>query len=451
MGWAHRALLSLFIVSVLIASTRGRDASADTSGLSIESVQVTNLGDRGFYVTWTTDQLASSGAILYGTNPSSLISLVPEVMGPRADVHRVFVQPAAAPGTAVYFDVRSGTTVDNDDGSHYRVTLGQSIGSYPSPVTASGQVMQSDGRTAAVGVLVTLWAIDYSGLDGVPVGGTATSLPLSALTDSAGKWSLSVEPRTADGNAFFKYTTNGTDQIKYSVNGAGLGQTSATILPLVLAPNGQVTAPTVSLIGNAATGTPTQTPTNGPVATSTPSATPFGATTLTVSPVVTSAADKTPTVLGTATTPIATVPSVATIRATSTTPPTEEVPTPRPFPTSTPYRPPPVYFTPTAYVPPTPPPTNTPVATATPIPSPTLAAPLAIRTAGPGAWPDRSTPTATPTPLSSATPLAGDAVGGQSDGGLPAGISLLLIIGASFVGLGSLGVAVAVVEARREA
>ena len=189
MGWLQRAILILVVAVILAVSVAGRKASADQAVLSLQYVQVTDVTDRGFFVTWTTDQTVSNGSILYGTSPGSLISLIPEAMGPRGDVHRVFVQPAAPPGSTVYFDVKSASTVDSNGGSHYRVALGQSLGAYPSPVIVAGKVLQSDGRTPAVGVLVTVWAIDYSGLDDVSAGSAATSLPLSALTDVNGNWS----------------------------------------------------------------------------------------------------------------------------------------------------------------------------------------------------------------------------------------------------------------------
>jgi len=456
-----RVLAILGIIAAGCSLLVGRSAHAEPSQLIVQEVQVNDLTDRGFNVTWVTDQPAANGAVIYGTSPAQVISLVPESVGARPDVHRVYVQPSTAPGTKIYYDVKSDGVVDSNDGNHYQITLGQNLGTYSSPVVVSGQVFQADGRTPAVGALVVLSVLDYTGLDGVSSPNVAISAPLSALTDSTGTWRISLETRLSDGSAFFKYSTNGMDQVSYTVNGGALGQTQATIVPLSLSITGQAVAPAVSLISASATATPTFTVTTGPVPTDTPR--PTATTVPTGSP--------TPNVGSSTTTASPTVAGLATVTAASATPavaasPTAtEMPAPRVIPTV----PIEIFASPTAL--PTMPPITQPVQVPTvpPPPRPTEAAPVQMvipsATALPAAqptfssdnWNDRVPATATPalalannsSTASGSTTSTGSGEGSGFGSELPSGGTVLVVIAGCLLVLGAIAVVVGVLEAAR--
>jgi hypothetical protein len=90
-------------------------------------VQVTDVRDSAFFVTWTTD-VSDTGAVRWGLAGSAPTTRVPDVRGDgvSSTVHFVRVTGLNA-STSYVFDVVTGNSTDDRGGSHYQVTTGPSL------------------------------------------------------------------------------------------------------------------------------------------------------------------------------------------------------------------------------------------------------------------------------------------------------------------------------------
>src|SRR5579884_239853 len=286
-SWQRLALPGVLIVAVALVSVV-RTTRAAPLALSIRSVTVTNVTDSSITVNWVTDQpLTGGGAITYGTTSAHLGTKVlePVSSGQRGDVHSITVR-SLSPSTTYYFAIADADATQPDSGYVFRVSTGPSLPPIATSRRATGVVEQSDGRTPAAGVLVTVRVLDNRNLNGPS---PTTSAPLSTFTDASGTWSIGLIPRTADNANFFNYTTDGSDLLMVTVEGGALGVVyPAQNVPIQLDSSGRLLVPTSTLGGGAipaetpiaveatATPTPSLTATTeaSPMASETPSATP---------------------------------------------------------------------------------------------------------------------------------------------------------------------------------
>ncbi|MGB0384698.1 MAG: M36 family metallopeptidase [Ardenticatenaceae bacterium] len=179
----------------------------------ISDVRTSNLRDVSFTVSWLTDA-ASSGYIRYGTDPNNLSQSAQDVRGPATsdETHYVLLDNLA-PNTTYYFDVLSGSAIDDNAGAHYTITTGATLG-VPGTDTVYGNVFRADGTTPANGTLVyiTLNNNDENG-------STGQSAPLSALVQD-GVWNVNLgNVRIADLSTYFSYSASG-DQLRLEAYGA---------------------------------------------------------------------------------------------------------------------------------------------------------------------------------------------------------------------------------------
>ncbi len=380
MGGIGRGALGAVVLVALLAvgPTQRASARPEAATLRVAS-QATNVTDRQFTVTWVTDTgQPGSYALIYGASPDSVFKIVnesPPPAGARGDVHSLtVVLPSPAPGATYYYALQNLGQNDTRNGQYYLVKLGPTLSGTPpwsSVRNVTGRVLQADGHTPAVAVVVILSVVDSLGMNAGA--GPVTSAPLSTTTDGNGNWSLALTPRTADLSAYFNFTYAPSEYVQYYVDGGALGLTGTQYVPLALDSTGNVTAPPVNLVLNLPTETPTATPSATPSPTVTP--TPTGTAT--------------PLLPGPSSTPTVTASPSGTPTATAT--PTPGAPAGEPSPTSTPS--PGAEGAPS----PTPPPIEPPepageAASPTPPPPPPPSLPVVV-------------PTATPTPTSTATPF----------------------------------------------
>ena len=229
----------------------------------ISEVRVTNVRDVTFTVSWITDE-ASDSRVLYGTSPA-LGNTAYDKRGASYTGHTHYVEiTGLMPGTLYYFDVQSGTTVDNNGGAHYTVTTGPVL-SPPSSDAIYGQVFMAGGTVPAVGTIVYITLQDNNGS-----GSPGQAAPMSALVDTTGWWFANLgNARVATLDAYFSYSPSG-DQLVLYAQGGPAGTAAQTVDTANDSP-----APSMTLVGP--TPTPTSTPfTPSPTATSTstPSPTP---------------------------------------------------------------------------------------------------------------------------------------------------------------------------------
>ncbi|MFC2037538.1 hypothetical protein ACFLYD_06190 [Chloroflexota bacterium] len=146
----------------------------------LSDVQVTNLRDVAFSVTWQTDR-PSSGWVEYGRGPDlGQVAYDDRGRGVASRVHQVTIT-GLQPEAIYYLRLHSGEVVDDRDGALYQVTT-PATGELLLPLLAYGPVETASGEPA-VGALVRAWLLDA---DGAPLAAR------SALVDGWGTWNLSL-------------------------------------------------------------------------------------------------------------------------------------------------------------------------------------------------------------------------------------------------------------------
>jgi len=187
------------------------------------TVHITNIRDTTFTVSWITNS-PSTGFVRYGTSPDNLNRIAYDVRGGGVsdDTHYVTIS-GLVPNTTYYFDVHSGSIVDDNHGQHYRVTTGPTLDLRTSDAVY-GRVLRTDGRTPAEGtiVYVTLQDADGSGTSG-------SAAVLSSLVDRNGYWYVDLgNARTSDLSSYFLYSSSG-DRLHLEAEGAGDGTAALTV------------------------------------------------------------------------------------------------------------------------------------------------------------------------------------------------------------------------------
>ena len=184
---------------------------------------MTNVRDTTFSVSWTTNQLAT-GEVHYGTDPANLDQTAYDDRGASTsdDTHHVTLL-SLIPETTYYFDVVSDGTVDDNNGNHYSVTTGPTVGLPPSD-TIYGQVFKSDGTTPAEGTIVYTTLKDNDSL-----GNSNQAAKMSSLVDSSGYWNANLgNARTPDLSGYFEYSASG-DSVMLFAEGVADGCAIQTV------------------------------------------------------------------------------------------------------------------------------------------------------------------------------------------------------------------------------
>lgn len=199
----------------------GEAASPAHVMAAISGVRVTNVSDKSFTVSWTTDAPAA-GSLSYGATPA-LGSSQADDPGAGQYTHHVTLS-GLSPATAYYFDVVADGSIDNNGGLHYAVTTGPTL-SIPGSDTIFGRVLRSDGATPAQGAIVYVTLVDRDG-----TGSSGRSAILSALVDDSGYWFLNLAvARASDGQTYFAYSAAGGDDLELQAQGGPSGVAQLTV------------------------------------------------------------------------------------------------------------------------------------------------------------------------------------------------------------------------------
>ncbi|HEX77071.1 MAG TPA: PKD domain-containing protein [Dehalococcoidia bacterium] len=220
----HIATVIFVVLSMLLVFQVG-SASASTP----IAHKVTDVSNVAFVVSWVTAAV-ETGQVEYSDDPADLPGGGTTVEDARGagftdDTHYVIVS-GLTPGTIYYYDIISGGVRYDNNGNHYTVTTGPTIGVPPPFYTVLGKAFKSDGTTPAEGTIVYISVVDNDGL-----GSSGTSQEMSALVDANGDWSKVINTiREADLSAWFKFdTTGGGDNLSLVAEGSGDGRTSLTV------------------------------------------------------------------------------------------------------------------------------------------------------------------------------------------------------------------------------
>lgn len=141
-----------------------------TAEIAPKNVRVSNITDKSFTVSWTTD-IETSAFIKWGTNENILNKVVSQEAGQKGRVHSLNVSEVE-PNTTVYFKINSnGTDFDNNKIAWQARTL-PNANKYPSTIIASGTILDINGASGTK-------ALVYITINGQTV---------SAITSDQGSW-----------------------------------------------------------------------------------------------------------------------------------------------------------------------------------------------------------------------------------------------------------------------
>ncbi len=177
-------------------------------------VQISNISDTGFVVSWLTDK-AATGFIQYGQSTNPDLVIADDRDQERGTVDNYFTHfvtlRGLKPSTVYNFRIGSAKKLYDQQGAPYQITTGLSLGSPPAADVAYGQVLTGSGEPAD-------GAIVYLTLAG--------AVPQASLIKSSGSWVIPLSTaRSIDLTSFVAYDPK-TSQIQIQVQAGPLGQAS---------------------------------------------------------------------------------------------------------------------------------------------------------------------------------------------------------------------------------
>lgn len=197
-------LILIFALALLFSSGNGTLPSTRTEKLT--NFRTTNIRDNAFTISWVS-AYPTIGEIYYSTERLNLNLVARDERGANIidEIHYITLT-GLVPETTYYFDIHSGGSVDDNNGDHYEITTGPTLG-IPSLATGYGQVLKPDGITPGEQCIVYIYLSDNDG-----IGSLGQASPLSSLIemDESGYWdSVLSNARQADLNAYFSYSPSG--------------------------------------------------------------------------------------------------------------------------------------------------------------------------------------------------------------------------------------------------
>lgn len=231
-GW-HRPIgwALIVIVAISLIGINRAFAAPDRQG-ALHKVYVTDVRDGQFVVSWTTDA-SSDGQVEWG--PTTALGFTATDLVPSATTHYVSIA-GLSPSTTYYFQVRSGTLLDNNGGLFYTVTTGPVLGIPSTSKNIYGYVFQSNGTTPAANAVAYVQIQDANA-----AGSAGSSQVVTARTDATGGWGFInlSDVRTAAADAYFTFSDT-TDNLSLVAQGGSLGVARQTVSVPILNP-GQLT------------------------------------------------------------------------------------------------------------------------------------------------------------------------------------------------------------------
>lgn len=191
------------------------ESSPQAAAIVPGTVRVANVTYATFAVSWMSTE-AVTGAVRYGTWPQSLSQTATDDLSGVRRAHHVspgFTGQELMPDTWYYYDILSGSGIDDNGGVHYIQATGPVLLELPDPEPRlRGAVLTGTGAPAP-GSLVYLNLLDGDG-----AGSPGRSAPQSLVAEG-GYWGLSGgSMREGDLAAYFGVLTS-TDRLELAVQG----------------------------------------------------------------------------------------------------------------------------------------------------------------------------------------------------------------------------------------
>jgi hypothetical protein len=210
-----RVLVSAFAGAVLLAATLFLvNARAAPAAQAISNVLITDVRDGSFVVSWVTDTL-TDGHVDWGTStPPGMTVSDSEV---STTTHYVTISGLSA-DTTHFFQIRSGSTTDDNGGAYYSVTTGNSFLPQAPGRIVFGTMFEANGTTPVENAIVYIRVRDNDGSDSA-----GNSQWGSARTNASGIWFFELNNlRTEDAGAAFEFS-NDTDEVQFVWQGGVYG------------------------------------------------------------------------------------------------------------------------------------------------------------------------------------------------------------------------------------
>jgi hypothetical protein len=192
-------LLATFGVILLLSGNAFVFVSRATVGSDPKDIQISNISDSSFTISYTTDASAV-GTISYGLDPSTP-NIALDTRDQQASqaanyqVHFITVSNLA-PATTYYYVIDSGSEKTENNGAPFQITTDAPLINTPSEQTnLSGTVAQSDGSIPKEGIMYV--SSDNSQQIAALINPDGTyQLPLNTMRDSTGTDSAALSPDT---------------------------------------------------------------------------------------------------------------------------------------------------------------------------------------------------------------------------------------------------------------
>ena len=192
-------LIFALVITVILSGNTFVFVSKATLGSEPKNIQVSNLSDTSFTISYTTDTNVV-GTISYGVDPATpgiALDVRDEQTGHSLEhqVHFITIKNLQ-PSTKYYYVIDSGSQKAENNGSPYEITTTAPLpNQQTNQPTVSGTVSLNDGSSPSEGI-VTVSTNNSRQLAALINADGSYSIPLSQLRDTTGSTLAALTPKT---------------------------------------------------------------------------------------------------------------------------------------------------------------------------------------------------------------------------------------------------------------
>lgn len=228
--------VAAFALFLVVGGSIGLPLTAAATGNT--NIQVANLSDQSFGVTWDTASLDTGSSIQYGASCATATNTANEVPS-NGYVHLANTPGGLAPNTRYFYKIVAGGVTDNNGGNCYQAQTFSPQAVPPQPETVYGVVGSCTNCTGTLAGSLVMVTLTHSG---------TVSAPLATIADSNGRWALPFADTTTTAGAYLPAAA--TDAIGFTgiVDGShsGFGSVSYNGTAQLVGPEFMVIGPTAA-------------------------------------------------------------------------------------------------------------------------------------------------------------------------------------------------------------